>query len=300
MTTDDNVLLHREKYVGGSDVPIILGISPYKTAFELAKEKAQINERPFDSSAYTEYGNIMEPIIRDHINAENSMNFEPATRTDEKKQIRCNVDGYERDRGILLEIKTHGATMRNDAYFAQIQFYLHNFTLDQCWLATYRRPKDFETNLDSYRLNPDELYIQFIDYDAAYAGKIMAAVGRFWQQVDALKQNPNMSEFEFYSIGNAEIMAIVSKLSEFETEIKRLKALEKEAGDLRKELLTLMENTGMKQINTGNVVITYIAPTERKTVNTKALADDMPEIFEKYISLTPVKASVKVKTIVHK
>lgn len=298
MQKDYNVIMHREKYVGGSDIPVIMGLSPYQTPFDLAKEKAGIIERVPGDSAYTEYGAILEPIIRDYINAENSLNFQPSTIIQENKKIRANVDGYEKDMGFLLEIKTHGANPRKDMYNAQIQFYLHIFGLKTCWLAMYRRPADFEANLEAYKFNEEQLYIQLVEYDAAYAQKIIAAVDRFWCQVDELKKNPTMSEHDFYSIGNAELMAVVSKLTEFENEIQRLKALEKESNNLRKELLDLMEKTGMKQINTGGVVVTYIAPTERKTVNTKALAEEMPDVYEKYMSLTPVRASVKVKTVV--
>ena len=37
-----DVTKDRDKYVGGSDVPIIMGLSPFKTRFELAQEKAGI------------------------------------------------------------------------------------------------------------------------------------------------------------------------------------------------------------------------------------------------------------------
>lgn len=298
MGKDQNVLLDREKYVGGSDIPVIMGLSPYQTPFELAKEKAGIIERESVGNAYTEYGEILEPIIRDYINRENNHNFQPYTNIQQNRRIRVNVDGYEKDMGFLLEIKTHGSSPRKDMYNAQIQFYLHVLGLKTCWLAMYRRPADFESNLDAYQFDESKLFIQLIDYDETYATKIVAAVERFWHQVDELKKNPDMSEFEFYQIGNAELMAVVSKLTEFEHEIQRLKALEKESNNLRKELLDLMEKTGLKQINTGGVVVTYIAPTERKTVNTKLLAEEMPDIYDKYVTLTPVRPSVKVKTVV--
>lgn len=298
MNKDQNVIMNREKYVGGSDIPVIMGLSPYSTPYELALEKAELIEREPGASAYTEYGEILEPLIRSYINEQNNLNFKPSTKIHEENRIRCNVDGYEKDKGFLLEVKTHGANARQDMYEAQIQFYLHVFGLKTCWLAMYKRPADFEYNLDAYRFDANNLYIQLIEYDAAYAAKIMAAVDCFWRQVDELKKNPTMSEHEFYQIGNAEIMAVVSKLTEFENEIQRLKALEKESNNLRKELLDLMEKTGLKQINTGGVVVTYIAPTERKTVNTKLLAEELPDVYEKYMSLTPVKASVKVKTVV--
>ena len=63
-----NVKVDRDKYIGGSDIPIIMGISQFKTRFELLLEKAGLKENTFDGNEYTEYGNIMEPKIRDYIN----------------------------------------------------------------------------------------------------------------------------------------------------------------------------------------------------------------------------------------
>ena len=34
----------REKYIGGSDIPIIMGISPFKSRFDLLLEKAELKD----------------------------------------------------------------------------------------------------------------------------------------------------------------------------------------------------------------------------------------------------------------
>lgn len=299
MLLDANVLENREKYVGGSDMPILLGMSPYKTRFELAKEKAGLVERNFDGSAYTEYGHILEPQIRDYINAIHGVDFRPDTKIDEKEKIRCNVDGYDTHCRQLLEIKTHGTNSNDSAYNAQIQLYLDVYGLDSCLLAKYRRPSDFETNLDAYKFDSDNLQLSVIEYDAEYAGRLRAAVQKFWMQVDALKLNPDMTEAEFYQSGNMELMAKVAQLTEFEKEIGRLKSLEKEAKTLRDELLDLMEKTAMKKIETGNVIVTYVAPTSRTSIDSKRLQAEMPEIFEQYKKLTTTRGSVRIKTVVH-
>ena len=62
------VTVDRDKYIGGSDIPIIMGISSFKTRFDLLLEKAGIKENDFAGNKYTEYGNVMEPKIRNFIN----------------------------------------------------------------------------------------------------------------------------------------------------------------------------------------------------------------------------------------
>lgn len=298
MKQDINVTENREKYVGGSDMPIILGMSPYKTPFQLAKEKAGLVERTFDASAYTEYGNILEPQIRDYLNASAGLNFQPDTFIDENERIRANVDGYEKEEGLLLEIKTHGANPSNESYYAQIQLYLHVYGLDCCWLAKYRRPADFETDLEAYKFDVMNMDIEMVKYDADYGQKLIEAIHRFWVQVDALKMNPDMTESEFHQAGNNELMAKVTQLAAFENEIQRLKQLEKDAKTLRDELIDLMENTALKKIDTGNVVVTYVAPSVRTSIDSAKLRDELPEIYEQYKRLTTTRASVRIKTVV--
>ena len=67
---------NREKYIGGSDIPIIMGLSQFKSRFDLLLEKAELKENNFDGNEYTDYGNILEPKIREHINRFYETNFE--------------------------------------------------------------------------------------------------------------------------------------------------------------------------------------------------------------------------------
>ena len=97
-----DVKVDRNKYIGGSDIPAILGISPFRRRFDLLLIKADLLQNEFDGNEYTEYGNILEPQIRDYINATYNVNF----REDKliNGDVRCHVDGYD---GIsILEIKT--------------------------------------------------------------------------------------------------------------------------------------------------------------------------------------------------
>ena len=45
-----------------------MGISHFKTRFDLLLEKAQLKENDFDGNEYTKYGDILEPQIREYIN----------------------------------------------------------------------------------------------------------------------------------------------------------------------------------------------------------------------------------------
>ena len=60
----------RDKFIGGSDIPIIMNLSHFKTRWELLQQKAGLIEDDFKGNDYTDYGNIMEGYIRDYINRE--------------------------------------------------------------------------------------------------------------------------------------------------------------------------------------------------------------------------------------
>ena len=64
----ESVKQDREKFIGGSDIPIIMELSPFKSRFDLLLEKAGYKKNDFDGNVFTEYGNKMESKIRDHIN----------------------------------------------------------------------------------------------------------------------------------------------------------------------------------------------------------------------------------------
>ena len=65
---NENVLIERYKYIGGSDLPVILSLSQYGNVWDLARIKAQIIEAPFSGNRFTTNGNLMEPQVRNYMN----------------------------------------------------------------------------------------------------------------------------------------------------------------------------------------------------------------------------------------
>lgn len=259
---DKNVTEKRTQYVGGLDVPVILGLSKYKTQFELAKEKAGIIQPEKSSNPYIQYGNKMEPLIREYINTLNSLNFHPDTFIDKENMIRSNVDGIDLDNHILLEIKTHGANPTEKVYEAQMQLYFHQTGCDYGWLAMYHRPKDFDLDFDR-----ENLVIKEIERDPVYIEKILDSIETFWIRAEYLKEKPDMTEQEYYSIGNdidklvARVERFELQMLEFEEKTKLIKAQQK---DFRDQLYKKMEENDIKKFETNNLVITRILPTIKK------------------------------------
>lgn len=287
---EPNVTNNRNLYVGGSDVPTILGLNKYKTQFELAREKVGIVKSEFKGNEYTEYGNIMEPQIRDYINALNETNFVPDTRIDNEIGVRSNTDGWDANYDIILEIKTHGKNPTLKVYEAQMQLYMYQFGANGGWLALYERPNDFDTEFDSDRLN-----IQEIERDDAYVQKILDAIETFWIRCEFLKDNPEMTEQEFYNAGQNEVQVIANQVSKLELQLANFKELEKQYKDAKQKLHDAMEEYDIKKFETDVVTITRILPGERKSFDSAKFKKDYPELSEEYQKVSKTKGSVRIK-----
>lgn len=185
---DLNVTRDRKIFVGGSDVPTLLGINKYKTEFELAQEKAGIVVRPFITNPYIQFGNQLEPDIRNYINSVNQLNFVVETYVNEEKRIRSNVDGIDKEHRILLEVKTHGVQYKQKVYEAQMQLYMDQIGCDYGWLALYKRPKSMDIEFDK-----DNLVIKEIERDAEWIKEIYEKIERFWEKLKIIKQKPEMT-----------------------------------------------------------------------------------------------------------
>lgn len=193
---EPNVTENRHLYVGGSDVPTILGINSYKTQYELAREKVGITKSDFKGNEYTAFGHAMEPQIREYINLTTDYEFVETSTIDEENSIRANTDGVDHEYKTLLEIKTHGASLTNqmlNVYKAQMQIYMFVNDLEQGVLALYERPKDFNLEFDADLLNTDII----VKRDDDEIHHILSEIELFWKRCEWLKANPGASEWDY-------------------------------------------------------------------------------------------------------
>lgn len=85
---------------------------------------------------------------------------------------------------------------------------------------------------------------------------------------------------------------ISDKIADFEKKIKKLKEQE----DLLKQsILEEMEAKGIVKIENDDLLINYIAPTDRETFDSKKLREDNPDLYDEYIKITKVKSSIRIK-----
>lgn len=56
-----------------------------------------------------------------------------------------------------------------------------------------------------------------------------------------------------------------------------------------------METKGIIKLNTDVLSITYVAPTDRESLDSKKLREDLPNVYDAYINIKPVKSSIRIR-----
>lgn len=271
----------RHLYIGGSDIPVILGISPFKSRFDLLLEKAQLKEDDFKGNEYTEYGNIMEPKVRNYINESLGKNFHEGQHI--KDDIRLHTDGE--DFASILEIKTTSKIFDNvddyRTYLVQLLFYMIHTEKETGILAVYERPEDFNEDFDEKRLN-----IYMID-KSNYKDlilKINDEVEKFRIDLAKVKENPLITEEELQP---TELIEISNKVVALEERLAEYKAMEKEQSALKTQLKEAMMKFNVKKWTTNNgTQITLVEDTPDKEVqkfNEAQFKEDNEELYQKYL-----------------
>lgn len=276
-----NVTIDRDKYIGGSDIPIIMGISPFKTRFDLLLEKAGLKENDFTGNEYTEYGNVMEEKIRNYVNENLGKSFHEGKHI--IGDIRCHTDGI--DYSTVLEIKTTSQIYENvedyKTYLVQLLFYMFYTKKNNGILAVYNRPSDFDEDFDSRRL---QIFAITIDNYKELIDSINTAVDQFRIDLEKVKSNPLITEEELLPVDLTELS---NKVVALENQLAAYKQIEKESKDLKTELKSLMEKHNVKKWITNNGTSITLVPDgadkEVSKFNETKFKDEHEDIYNEYL-----------------
>jgi len=135
----------RRKYIGGSDASAIVGMNPYKSSFGIYAEKALGVTEDLSDNVHIEFGNTMEPIIREWFPQRFLKNegieikvfeFPYMIQHPDIPFLSANLDGIMTHPELgtgLIEIKTAGESQWRlweednlpDQYYCQIAHYLN-------------------------------------------------------------------------------------------------------------------------------------------------------------------------------
>ena len=305
-----DVTVDRHLWVGGSDIPAMMGKGSFGDAYDLMVGKfgkllgLNVEDDKGFMGKYIEYGNTMEPKIRKWWNRNYGYNFKEAVALDEVKGFRANVDGYDKRTHSLIEIKTHGDTLRMEEYEMQCQFYMHVFDVDAMVLLTYEREelKDNPMEFFNTRFKSNRLKVYEIGRDDDFIKSMLERITKFsavaQQYIDsggALTREEVLEAMIDDSVSK-EIVKQSNELYALEKELDELKVKETQYKEMKAAMLSKMEEHGVYSLETENYKFSYIAPSKGKSFDKKNFEKDNPELASKYTKETNRKGYIRVST----
>lgn len=138
----------RKLGIGGSDMPIILGLSSYKTPYQLYLEKIGEVDTSQEMTEFQYWGHALEGIIRDEFAKRNNVVVEtPDTCVHPfHDYLRGNVDGFIPAWNAVLEVKCSSGFMAHEwgedgsdtipmQYLVQVAHYCATLNADCAYIA---------------------------------------------------------------------------------------------------------------------------------------------------------------------
>lgn len=286
----------RKRGIGGSDVSCLLGINKWKSEIELWLDKTnQTNEPPVENEAMT-WGTIMEPIIRNHfaeVTGKTVVELKAMIQHPEYPFMLADVDGItvdDKGNPAILEIKTASEYKRSEweegvpAYYqTQVQHYLCVTGIQKAYVAVLVGGNRFK--------------IYEVDADPEIQDMLIAVEKNFWNKVQNMIR-PEMDGSDaarnlldsLYRGGVEEQIVMPEKAIEYVdayieacAEEDNAKAKKQEASNHIKEIMGDYD----KATCLGHSISWKPVSSER--LDTKALKEQEPEIYAKYVKTTVVR-----------
>lgn len=85
---------------------------------------------------------------------------------------------------------------------------------------------------------------------------------------------------------------VSQQIAGFEKAIKEIKAKEDE---LKQAILEEMESKSIIKIDSDDLTISYVAPTDRETFDSKSFKAEHQDLYDEFVKMTPVKSSIRIK-----
>lgn len=198
--------------IGGSDIPTLLGINPFKDLYTLLLEKCKYKNINFEDNDFTEYGKKIEPLIRNYLN-ETIFKSEPVSPDDlweNELGFVSRTDG--KNSSTIVEIKStsvvHDFVDDYMNYLCQLIYYIWRYSLRdnfvyKGFLAIYKRPEDFRDELknNNVKFDPKRLQVFEVDFNCYSQGllvDIKTSIDNFDYYISKLYNDPFLTKEELF------------------------------------------------------------------------------------------------------
>lgn len=298
-----NWLSERRKGLGGSDVAAMLGLSKYKTPYQLWLDKT--GRETDDSSGEAAYwGNALEDIVAKEFAKRNGVKVQRvndlikhptldfAFANIDRAVINPDISGNVRIKDgrlttdQILECKTANQFLQNqwgddaesipDYYLTQCQWYLGNTQADICHLAVLIGGQKFK----QYQIQRDDELISILHDEAK----------TFWHDFVLADNPPDPTTIDdclhrWARHTDGKVIDADQSLIELITEYKEMKAVlkdgEAEADALKLEIVKRIEDAECVVIDGSKKLLSYKAQSSKR-VDSTAFKTAYPDLAEQF------------------
>ena len=284
-------LRYRTMGIGGSDVSVIAGINPYKSAYQLWLEKTGQTEPAESENEYTHFGTVLEPVIRREFMERTGLKVRQKhmlLQSEEHPFMLANLDGVVKVNGemCIFEAKTASAYKLDEwqsgippEYMLQVQHYMAVTDTKKAYIAAL--------------IGGNHFLYKLIERDNEIISKIIAMEKCFWEvnvlggiepDIDGTRATTEYFNSK-YNVSNGlavrlpeELISECEEYSRLSNEIDRLTSAKDAVCNRIKNVLKENE-TGFA----GKYKISWKQVVSSKFNTTKFKADN-PELYSKYLT----------------
>ena len=98
-------------------------------------------------------------------------------------------------------------------------------------------------------------------------------------------------------VSEEELEELEELMEDIKSKEEELKLLKDKVDSVKKILYDTMGKEGVKTVDRGKLKITYVAPSNRTSIDSKKLEKEEPEIYKKYVKTTTVEGNIKITLI---
>jgi putative phage-type endonuclease len=232
----------RKGYLGGSDMPIIMGLSKFMTPYQLYLQKLGLLEQSQEENEYQYWGNIMEPIIRSEFERRNSVSVYETCKTHVHplfEFVQGHFDGEIDDYKSIFEAKTCSAFAsqewgEEDTAQVPIQYIIQ--------VATYCSIKNWPSAHIAVLIGGNTYKQYKYTRDLDLESRILDSACSFWDAVES-KESDNIKLINIDDLKlrytkhiqgksaqvNEIILEKLSKMNDVKSKLKELKEIEEQS-----------------------------------------------------------------------
>jgi putative phage-type endonuclease len=260
----------RKNYIGASDSPKIMGVSPYGTAYDLWQEKLGLVADKETSWAMQRGHNLEEPARLAFEGMTGLLTAAEVKFHPKINYMMASIDGIDVEEKAIVEIKCpnkvdHAIATAGEVpekYFPQLQHQLEVCELEMAYYFSF----DGKTGV-IVKVFRDDKYIQ----------KLLQKEKDFWECVQEMKAPQMVEGKDYVKRTEEEWMTLAVRMKEINAELKKSEVLEKEKEDIKRKLIQM---AGSQNAVGGGIILSQVV--KQGTIDYKSIPELQNIDLEKY------------------